>query len=224
MIKINDLEFKYKQGDFNLKIPDLTIEKGRKVAIVGASGCGKTTLLHLIAGIKLPIKGSITINSVNIEQLKEQDRRQFRISNIGFIFQDFELINYLNVFDNIIHCYRLNPTLKLTQEIKNKAYDLAEKVGIKSKINSSINQLSQGEKQRVAICRALLTQPQLLLADEATGNLDPVNKQKMLEILFNYLKDYQATLIAVTHDHELLNLFDLVVDFKQFHHRENNVK
>lgn len=141
MIKINDLEFKYKQGDFNLKIPDLTIEKGRKVAIVGASGCGKTTLLHLIAGIKLPIKGSITINSVNIEQLKEQDRRQFRISNIGFIFQDFELINYLNVFDNIIHCYRLNPTLKLTKEIKNKAYNLAEKVGIKSKINSSINQL-----------------------------------------------------------------------------------
>ena len=141
MIKINDLEFKYKQGDFNLKIPDLTIEKGRKVAIVGASGCGKTTLLHLIAGIKLPIKGSITINSVNIEQLKEQDRRQFRISNIGFIFQDFELINYLNVFDNIIHCYRLNPTLKLNKEIKNKAYNLAEKVGIKSKINSSINQL-----------------------------------------------------------------------------------
>ncbi len=217
MIEIKDLQFSYQQGDFSLNIPQLTIKKGAKVAIVGTSGCGKTTLLHLISGIKVPNQGSIKVNSVNLEKLNERDRRQFRITNIGLIFQNFELINYLNVFDNILHCYRLNPTLKLTKEVKEKAYHLAEAVGIANKIKSSINQVSQGEKQRIAICRALLTQPKLLLADEATGNLDPANKQRIMQILFSYLEENQATLVAVTHDYELLNLFDRNIDFKQFY-------
>ena len=217
MIEIKDLQFRYQEGDFSLNIPQLTIKKGTKVAIIGASGCGKTTLLHLISGIKVPNQGSIQVDSVNLEQLNERDRRQFRITNIGFIFQDFELIDYLNVLDNILHCYRLNPALKLTKEVKNNAYLLAKKVGIEHKIKRSINQVSQGEKQRIAICRALLTQPKLLLADEATGNLDPVNKQRIMQILFSYLNENQATLIAVTHDHELLNLFDETIDLKQFY-------
>ena len=224
MIEINDLQFAYQHSNFILEIPNLTIKKEEKVAIIGASGCGKTTLLQLISGIKLPNKGTIAIDSVNLEKLSERHRRQFRITNIGFVFQEFELISYLNVFDNIIHCYRLNPSLKLTKEVKNNAYYLADKVGIGDKINRSIDRLSQGEKQRVAICRALLTKPKLLLADEATGNLDPANKERILEILFNYLEEYQATLIAVTHDRELLNLFERVIDFKQFYNRENYVK
>ena len=222
MIEINNLQFCYPQGDFQLKIPHLTVKKGTKVAIIGGSGCGKTTLLHLIAGIKVPTQGSIQIDSVNIEKLNDDRRRQFRITNIGFIFQEFELIEYLNVFDNILHCYRLNPALKLSEKVKNNVSYLAEKVGITNKLKRSINSLSQGEKQRVAICRALLTNPKLLLADEATGNLDPENKQRILQILFDYLEEHQATLIAVTHDHELLNLFDLVVDFKQFNFGKNN--
>ena len=217
MIEIKDLQFRYQQGDFSLNIPQLTIKQGTKVAIIGASGCGKTTLLHLISGIKVPNQGSIQVDSVNLEQLNERDRRQFRITNIGFIFQDFELIDYLNVLDNILHCYRLNPALKLTKEVKDNAYLLAKKVGIANKIKRFINQVSQGEKQRIAICRALLTQPKLLLADEATGNLDPANKQRIMQILFDYLKENQATLIAVTHDHELLNSFDETIDFKQFY-------
>ena len=217
MIEIKDLQFRYQQGDFSLNISQLTIKKGTKVAIIGASGCGKTTLLHLISGIKVPNQGSIQVDSVNLEQLNERDLRQFRITNIGFIFQDFELIDYLNVLDNILHCYRLNPALKLTKEVKDNAYLLAKKVGIANKIKRSINQVSQGEKQRIAICRALLTQPKLLLADEATGNLDPANKQRIMQILFDYLKENQATLIAVTHDHELLNLFDETIDLKQFY-------
>ncbi len=187
MIEIKDLQFCYQQGDFSLNIPLLTIKKGTKVAIVGASGCGKTTLLHLISGIKVPNQGSIKVDSVHLEQLTDRDRRQFRITNIGFIFQDFELIDYLNVFDNILHCYRLNPALKLTKEAKDNAYVLAEKVGIADKIKHSIDQVSQGEKQRIAICRALLTQPKILLADEATGNLDPTNKQRIMDILSSYL-------------------------------------
>ncbi len=221
MIEIKDLQFRYQQGDFSLNIPQLTIKQGTKVAIIGASGCGKTTLLHLISGIKVPNQGSIQVDSVNLEQLNERDRRQFRITNIGFIFQDFELIDYLNVLDNILHCYRLNPALKLTKEVKDNAYLLAKKVGIADKIKRSINQVSQGEKQRIAICRALLTQPKLLLADEATGNLDPANKQRIMQILFDYLKENQATLISVTHDHELLNLFDETIDFKQFYMKNN---
>ena len=224
MIEINNLQFHYQQGDFHLKIPHITVKKGTKVAIVGASGCGKTTLLHLIAGIKVPTQGSIQIDSVNIEKLNDHRRRQFRITNIGFIFQDFELIDYLNVLDNILHCYRLNPALKLTKEVKNNACHLAEKVGIADKLKRSINNLSQGEKQRVAICRALLTKPKLLLADEATGNLDPANKQRIMQILFSYLEEQKATLISVTHNYELLNLFDKIVDFKQFYTEDKYVE
>lgn len=224
MIKIKDLTFHYLQGDFQLKISHLTVKKGTKVAIIGASGCGKTTLLHLMAGIKLPNQGNIQIDSVNIEKLNDNRRRYFRITNIGFIFQEFELIEYLNVLDNILHCYRLNPALRLTKEVKNNAFHLAEQVGIANKLNRSINNLSQGEKQRVAICRTLLTKPKLLLADEATGNLDPENKKRILQILFDYLEEYQATLIAVTHDYELLDLFDWVIDFKQFNIETNNAK
>ncbi|MGK7932499.1 MAG: ABC transporter ATP-binding protein [Microcystaceae cyanobacterium] len=224
MIEISDLQFNYQADDFQLKIPNLTIEKGAKVAIIGTSGCGKTTLLHLIAGIKVPTKGSIKIDSLELEKLSDHQRRQFRIKNIGFIFQDFELIDYLNVFDNIIYCYRLNPTLKLTKQVRNNALNLTNKVGISDKVKRRIDHLSQGEKQRVAICRALLTQPKLLLADEATGNLDPDNKQRILQILFNYLKENEATLIAVTHDHELLHLFDQVIDLKLFSLGENHVR
>ena len=224
VININDLQFQYQQGDFCLNIPHLSVKKGTKAAIIGASGCGKTTLLHLIAGIKVPDQGSIQIDLVNIAKLHERDRRQFRIKNIGFIFQDFELIDYLNVLDNILHCYRLNPALKLTKTVKENAYKLAENVGLADKLKRSINHLSQGEKQRVAICRALLTQPKLLLADEATGNLDPVNKQRIMQILFNYLEEQKATLLAVTHDHELLHLFDQIIDLKQFTFEKSNVE
>ena len=224
MIEIKDLQFSYQQSDFSLNIPQLTIKKGTKVAIIGASGCGKTTLLHLISGIKVPNQGSIKVNSVNLTKLTDRDRRKFRITNIGFIFQNFELIDYLNVLDNILHSYRLNPALKLTKEVKEKAYELAETVGIIDKIKRSTNQVSQGEKQRIAICRALLTQPRLILADEATGNLDPANKQRIMEILLSYLEEKQATLVSVTHDYELLKLFDTTIDLKQFYTTQNNVK
>jgi len=217
MIEINSLIFSYPSGDFSLNISHLNIQKKEKIAVIGASGCGKTTFLQLLAGIKIPVSGEININSTQLEKLNEQQRRQFRIKNIGIIFQDFELIEYLNVLDNILYCFRLNPVLKLTSEIKEKAYELAKKMNIQDKLKRSISQLSQGEKQRVAICRALLTNPQILLADEATANLDPENKQKILDILFNYLVENEAVLIAVTHDHELLTRFDRVIDLQQFY-------
>ena len=214
IVKLTDLEFRYDQGEFHIKLPHLTIHRGQKVAMIGASGTGKTTLLHLIAGIRTPLAGKIQVADVSMHQLSDAARRQFRISHIGFVFQDFELVEYLNVFDNILHAYRLNPALKLDAAVKARARDLATQLGIVDKLKRSVKALSQGERQRVAICRALLPQPQLIVADEATGNLDPDNKQRILDILFRYVDEQPSTLLAVTHDYELLERFDRVVDLK----------
>ena len=215
LIQITDLEFQYDGGEFRLQLPQLTVSTGQSIAMIGPSGTGKTTLLHLIAGIRPPLAGQIQIGDTAIHQLSDGERRRFRISHIGFVFQDFELLEYLNVLDNILHPYRLNPALTLNASVKQRATELAHQLGIADKLKRSVKALSQGEKQRVAICRALLPQPQVLLADEATGNLDPANKHRILDILFDYVKTQQATLIAVTHDHELLDRFDRVVDLKQ---------
>ena len=216
MLQILNLKFQYPNGAFQLNLPKLQIKQGAKVALIGSSGCGKTTLLQLISGIKSPACGNIQVNDVCIEQLSESQRRQFRITQVGFIFQNFELLDYLTVMDNILHPYRLSPALNLTTEVRQRAFTLAQQVAVDNKLNRSINSLSQGEKQRVAICRALLPQPTMLLADEATGNLDPVNKQRVLDILLNYVDHYSATLLAATHDYELLDRFDHVVEFGQF--------
>lgn len=217
MINIDSLQFSYKTGSFHVSIPDLSVEHFEKVAIIGPSGSGKTTLLNLISGIFLPQQGTVSVNNVDINRLSDSQRRALRITSIGFIFQDFKLLDYLNVMDNILHPFRITSALTLTKIIQQRAEELAEQIGIYDKLKSKPKELSQGEKQRVAICRALLTNPQLILADEATGNLDPQNKTLILDQLFNYVKTYNATLIAVTHDHELLVSFDRVIDFKAFY-------
>lgn len=216
-VEIVNLDFQYAEKTFRLHVPHLAIASGEKVALVGSSGGGKTTLLHLLAGILTPTSGSIRIKDICLDRLSEAERRQFRISSVGFIFQSFELVEYLNVLDNILHPFRLNPALKLDRDVRLRAVDLAEKVGIQDKLNRNIQKLSQGEKQRVAICRALLPQPQIILADEATSNLDLANKQHILEILFDYVNTSQASLIAATHDRELLSEFDRVIDLMSFH-------
>ncbi|MDH3935267.1 MAG: ATP-binding cassette domain-containing protein, partial [Gammaproteobacteria bacterium] len=151
-----------------------------------------------------------------VSALADAARRDFRISTIGFVFQDFELLDYLNVLDNILHPYRITQALHLTAAVRARAESLAGQLGIADKLRRGVEQLSQGEKQRVAICRALLPGPQLVLADEATGNLDPHNKGHILELLFEAVAMHEATLLAVTHDHELLPQFDRVVDFNDF--------
>ncbi len=216
MIEISDLRFEYGEGEFQLAVPQLAIAEGSKVAIIGPSGCGKTTLLHLLAGILVPAGGSIQIDTIPVGQLKESDRRNFRVANVGFVFQDFELLDYLDVRDNILHPYRINRSLRLTPEVTERAESLAEKTGICDKLDRPIGQLSQGERQRVAVCRALITQPKLIFADEATGNLDPHNKERVIQILLDYVAEERACLVAVTHDHELLHLFDQTLDFSDF--------
>jgi putative ABC transport system ATP-binding protein len=216
LIDIDSVEFSYGVDDFKLIISKLVINKAEKVAIVGSSGAGKTSLLKLISGILLPDSGNISIDGVIINELTEASRRDYRISNIGFIFQDFELLEYLDTQDNIMHPYRITKALKINSDIRNRAKLLAQELGIEHKLKSLTNNLSQGEKQRTAICRAVLTNPKLILADEATGNLDPKNKIKILDVLFRSADKTGATVIAVTHDHELLSHFDRVIDFKNY--------
>jgi len=216
MIHIKDLEFNYPSGEFRLNISDFQVTGGEKIAVIGPSGSGKTTLLNLIAGIITPLKGTVSVGDAQVNELGDRDRRDFRISSIGFVFQDFELLDYLNVLDNVLHPYRITGALKLDKAVRNRAEALTQEMGIGDKLKRKPNDLSHGEKQRVAICRALLTQPKLILADEATGNLDPDNKGLILDLLFQTVQDHDATLLAVTHDHELLKRFDRVVDFQEF--------
>lgn len=216
MIRVDSLEFYYREGEFCLSVPELTVEKTEKVAVIGSSGSGKTTLLNLIAGIVTPIKGTVSVDDLKVSELPDAGRRDFRITSLGFVFQDFELLDYLNVMDNILHPYRITGALTLDKAVRERAEILAQEMGIGDKLKRPANDLSQGEKQRAAICRALLPQPKLLLADEATGNLDPDNKTRILDLLFKSVADHDATLLAVTHDHDLLKRFDRVIDFKDF--------
>ena len=199
-----------------MNIPDFLVAGGEKVAVIGPSGSGKTTLLNLIAGIRIPQKGTVSVEDIPVSGLGDRERRDFRISTIGFVFQDFELLDYLNVLDNVLHPYRITGALKLDKAVRARALKLTREMGIGDKLKRNPKDLSQGEKQRVAICRALLPQPRLILADEATGNLDPDNKSLILDLLFRAVSNHDATLLAVTHDHELLKRFDRVVDFGNF--------
>ncbi len=216
MITINHLKFRYPDSEFQLVIDELQISAGEKVAIVGPSGSGKTTLLNLLAGISVPEAGQLRVGGIELGQLSDAQRRNFRISNIGFVFQQFELIDYLSASDNILLPYAINSTLNLNREIRQESLARATAMGLSSKLGRLPSQLSQGEQQRVAVCRALINRPKLILADEPTGNLDPANKRLILEILFEQATANSQTLIVVTHDLGILAGFDRTIDFNLF--------
>ena len=216
MIEISDLAFRYSGSEFRLSIDHLAVKEGHCAALIGPSGCGKTTLLHLIAGIIPSQSGALRVNAREVDNLNDAERRLFRVRDIGVVFQDFALLDYLNLFDNILHPYRINPGLRLTSEVKQRARDLAASMGIGDKLRRFIGQTSQGELQRAAICRALVTAPSVVLADEPTGNLDPANKAETIDILCHYAREHQAALLVATHDHEILDAFDLVIDFREW--------
>jgi putative ABC transport system ATP-binding protein len=210
-VTVRDLEFAYGESDFRLRVPLLTAAPGEKVALIGPSGSGKTTLLHLLAGIRTPLRGEVLLDGQSVSSATPAARRRLRLTRMGLVFQEFELLEYLNVLDNVLIATRLTPLLPLNAARRQDAVELARQVGLEDKLLRYPDKLSQGEKQRVAICRALLIHPPLLLADEPTGNLDPVNKRKIMQLLVQYAADRQTTLIAATHDYQLLEAFDRVV-------------
>lgn len=217
VISIANVTFRYASSDFHLSVPSFRVEPGATVAVVGPSGSGKTTLLNLAAGILVPDSGEVRTNEVAVSSLREPARRDFRVLNIGLVFQEFELLEHLSVMDNILLPCRVTSRIRLSEAHRDRAVELAREVGIGDKLRRYVRKLSQGERQRVAVCRALLLEPPLLLCDEPTGNLDPANKEHVLDILFDYVRGSDATLLAVTHDHGMLSRFDETFDVGQFH-------
>lgn len=216
MVEITNLTFAYPSGGFRLRVPSFSLRDGERVAVVGPSGSGKTTLLNLIAGILQPDDGAINVAGTDVVALSDAARRRFRSRHIGFVFQDFALLDYLTARQNIYYPYRISSGLRLDADVRTRAATLAQATGIGDKLDRHPSALSQGEQQRVAICRALVTRPKLLLSDEATGNLDPESKARIMDLLFEQAEDAGASVLSVTHDHELLPRFDRVLDFTDF--------
>jgi len=212
MIQVSQVEFGYRDGGFAISLRALTVQRGERVALIGPSGSGKTTLLSLLAGILVPRSGHVRVNQQEVSSLDDRSRREFRLRTTGLVFQEFELLEYLTVLDNILLPYRISGALTLNGTVHQRSATLAQQVGIADKLRRFPSQLSQGERQRIAVCRALLPQPPVILADEPTGNLDPTNRDRVLGIIFDYVREQQATLVLVTHEHELLSRFDRVVN------------
>lgn len=207
-VQIRHLEFCYPGSEFSLKVPELQIDTGERIALTGPSGCGKTTLAHLAVGIHTPNKGEIIIDGHAVHQMNDSQRREWRASRVGFIFQEFELLDYLRAEENILLPFLINHSLKLDAAIKTRAHGLAESLGIAACLNRYPAKLSQGEKQRVAICRALINQPVLVIADEPTGNLDEDNAALVMDMIETHVAAHDATLIMITHDRTLIPRFN----------------
>jgi putative ABC transport system ATP-binding protein len=216
VLGLKDISFQYPVGDFRLAVPSLELAAGETLAVIGPSGSGKTTLLNLIAGILLPDAGEISLAGVDVTTLSDGARRNLRLRRLGLVFQEFELLEYLRVSDNVLLPFRIGQALTLTDKVRATVAELAGRVGIGAKLDSFPGQLSQGERQRVALCRALINGPELILADEPTGNLDPANKGLAMDFLFDYVRERNAGLITVTHDYQMVERFDRVIDFGEF--------
>ncbi len=216
MIAVSNLDFAYAGDGFRLRVPALSIQENERVSIIGPSGCGKTTLLNLLSGILVPASGSIDVQNIDIARLDYEDRQDFRAARMGLVFQEFELLDYLTVLENILLPFRVNQILRLDAATVDHAKSLAGDVGLGRKLQSYPGHLSQGERQRVAVCRALIARPAIIFGDEPTGNLDPRNRDQVMEILFNYSSLAHAPLVVVTHDAELQSRFDRTIDIQEF--------
>ena len=205
MIEIKNLGKQF-QNETEIEYRDMIFENGKSYMLLGASGCGKSTLLNMIAGIISPTKGTITIDGVDMTAASQKEKDKFRIEKIGYVFQDFKLINDMSVADNIsILCLEGVDISGMDDMLK--ALDIYEKK------NAKIKHLSGGQKQRVAIARALVKKPDIILADEPTGNLNFAIGEQVIKELIRVSEG--KTLIAVTHDDRLASYFDVVVDMNE---------
>ncbi|WP_419773834.1 ABC transporter ATP-binding protein [Halarcobacter sp.] len=202
MLQIKALKKSYTQGAQEVKIYDnlnFHVKKAQRVAIMGKSGSGKSTLLSLISGIIKPNDGDILLDNVSYKDMKEEDINDFRATNIGFVFQNFHLVSYLNALENVM----LPAKVCGIKNAKEKAIELLESVGLGHRIDHLPSQLSGGEKQRVAIARALIHNPKVILADEPSGNLDEETGIAVMDKLFELIKKNNTTLILVTHSKDV---------------------
>ena len=210
ILTFNEVSKSYRQASgavlHALQNVSMRIPSGRKVAVTGRSGSGKSTLLHLAAGIDIPSEGSVSFLGRNLAELSDRERTLQRRENIGLVFQFFHLLPHLTVRENIVLPGWIAGDTASDNDAR--ANDLLERVGLRDRSGDPAQKLSGGEMQRVAICRALLRRPQLLLADEPTGNLDDENSVKVMELLVRLVEEEKSTLIYVTHSLELAGLAD----------------
>lgn len=204
IIQANDLYYEIINHDNQIRILqglNLSIAAGEQVAIIGSSGSGKSTLLSLLAGLDVPTKGSVQIQSNIFSDLDEDGRAAVRAKSMGFVFQSFQLLPSLTALENVM----LPLQLKNQANAKEQSLEALNKVGLGERIRHYPKQLSGGEQQRVAIARAFATQPAILFADEPTGNLDHATGQMIIELLFKMNAEAGTTLVLVTHDIQLAN-------------------
>ena len=186
---------------------DLSVEEGEFVAIVGTSGSGKSTLLHMLGGLDRPTSGTVTVEGKNIFSLKDEALTIFRRRKIGFVFQAYNLVPVLSVYDNIVLPIQLDGARVDKRHIKGIIHAL----GLEARLNSLPGQLSGGQQQRVAIARALATKPAILLADEPTGNLDSATSQDVLSLMKTMSRTFRQTMVMITHNEEIAQLADRIV-------------
>lgn len=221
ILQAKDLTKIYGSGEnavYALNGVNFSVEKGEFVAVVGTSGSGKSTLLHMLGGLDRPTSGSVTVDGKEIFSLKDEALTIFRRRKIGFVFQNYNLVPVLNVYENIV----------LPVQLDGKAPDAAyidsiiETLGLESKLKNLPNNLSGGQQQRVAIARALASKPAIILADEPTGNLDSKTSQDVLGLLKVTSQKYAQTIVMITHNEEIAQLADRIIrieDGKIVEHR-----
>ena len=213
-VEISSLEFKWKEADsWSLKVKDLDINTGEKVFLYGQSGSGKTTLLDLLTGIHSQTKGSIKVLGKELNVLSAKQRDQFRADHLGFIFQQFNLLPYLNLLDNVLiscHFSKLRYQKAIENgSLKERAHKLLSSLGIDSELHNKLaSQISVGQQQRVAIARSLIGRPEIIIADEPTSSLDSDARDAFIELLLKEVGHANSTIIFVSHDTELARFFD----------------
>ena len=214
-VHARDLRFAYRDSGFALHIPELTIEAGSAVGLVGPSGCGKSTLLGLFSGL-LPVgSGSLQVAGTELAGLSEGARRRHRLRNLGLVFQDYPLVEHLDALENVLLPYRVGH-LKLTAEVRERARSLLGSLGLGGKEGRRPARLSQGERQRVSLARALVTEPRMVLADEPTTGLDPERTLAVLQMLTDQCAERGVTLVVVTHDRAVVDRLERSFDVGQW--------
>lgn len=215
VLQLKNICKSYKQGSTSIKILkdiNLEINKGKTYGLLGQSGCGKTTLLQIAGLLDKPDSGEVIINQENLSNASDKKTTLFRRNNIGFIYQFHHLLPEFSALENIVIPQRIKGVEKKTATIN--AQDILDRMGILNRENHRPTELSGGEQQRVAIARAVVNKPDLILADEPTGNLDPENSQKIFDILLDVVKEFNLAMMVVTHNHKLASNLDNIIEIK----------
>ncbi|MBO4863320.1 MAG: ABC transporter ATP-binding protein [Eubacterium sp.] len=216
VLKTENLKRYYNQSQIPVKAVDgieISVSQGEFVAIVGTSGSGKSTLLNMLGGLDRPTEGTVYIDGKDIFSLKDEELTIFRRRKIGFVFQAFNLVPVLNVYENIVLPIQLDGNT-VDEEYVNEIINV---LGLSEKLSSTPNQLSGGQQQRVAIARALATKPAMILADEPTGNLDSRTSQDVLGLLKTSVAKFNQTLIMITHNEEIAQMADRIIRIEDGH-------